>query len=104
MIFPLLGVLVDSAAAQQATSGHESRARWILALHGGAGRIQRDIGGDKQARLEGSLRHALSTGKEMLAKGGAAIDVVETVVVAMEDDPRFNAGKGPYSRVRVRMN
>ena len=40
------------------------------------------------------LRRALTAGKDILAAGGPAIDAVEAVVVILEDDPRFNAGKG----------
>jgi L-asparaginase / beta-aspartyl-peptidase len=52
------------------------------------------LNGQERDDLEKSLRHALASGKGILAKGGTALDAVETVVASMEDDPRFNAGKG----------
>src|SRR5204862_98828 len=56
--------------------------------------ISRDLGLKERKDLEESLQHALVVGKDILAKGGTALDAVEAVVVTMEDDPRFNAGKG----------
>src|SRR5262249_62283205 len=41
-----------------------------------------------------SLRAALAAGWARLVAGGSALDGVEACVVAMEDDPRFNAGYG----------
>jgi L-asparaginase / beta-aspartyl-peptidase len=40
------------------------------------------------------LRRALTAGREILATGGSALDAVTQAVVALEDDPLFNAGKG----------
>jgi len=68
--------------------------KWVIVLHGGAGGTARDLKPHDREAMEGALRAAISVGKEVLARGGAALDAVETVVVALEDDPRFNAGKG----------
>lgn len=94
MIAALFGLLCDSVDAQPTTAPPDSHVRWALALHGGAGRISRDLGPNEREELEGSLQHALAAGREILAKGGSALDVVEIVVATMEDDSRFNAGKG----------
>lgn len=68
--------------------------RWALAIHGGAGVIDRDLPeAEKKAYYE-SLETALAAGKEVLEGGGSALDAVERVVVILEDDPKFNAGKG----------
>ncbi len=67
---------------------------WAVALHGGAGTLDR---GAPPAELEAyreSLRRALAVGKERAARGDAAIDVAEAVVRVLEDDERFNAGRG----------
>ena len=93
-IFSLCGLLANSMSAQQAPNQSEAHGRWAIALHGGAGRIPRDLNIDEQQNLRKSLQHALTRGKEILAKGGTALDAVEAVVAAMEDDPLFNAGKG----------
>ncbi len=65
---------------------------WALAIHGGAGSANRattDADDYYQA-----LRAALSLGAQQLAAGEASVQVVENVVAALEDDPRFNAGRG----------
>jgi len=40
------------------------------------------------------LRRALAAGRNVLAAGGSALDAVTQAVVALEDDPLFNAGRG----------
>ena len=40
--------------------------------------------------------HALEAGWAVLSRGGAAIDAVEAAIVAMENDPIFNAGTGAH--------
>lgn len=94
VIFSLYGHMANSMSAQQASDHANSNAGWAIVLHGGAGRMPRDLNRDERENLERSLQHASTAGKDILAKGGTALDAVEAVVVAMEDDPRFNAGKG----------
>jgi len=68
--------------------------RWAIAIHGGAGTIDR---GSPKAELDGyrdALGMALAEGRLRLARGDAALDVCEAVVRMLEDDPHFNAGKG----------
>jgi isoaspartyl peptidase/L-asparaginase-like protein (Ntn-hydrolase superfamily) len=40
------------------------------------------------------LARALDAGHEVLARGGSSLDAVSAAVVALEDDPLFNAGRG----------
>jgi beta-aspartyl-peptidase (threonine type) len=47
-----------------------------------------------QGQYEGALKSALDAGYDVLAKGGAALDAVETAVKSLEDFPLFNAGRG----------
>lgn len=65
-----------------------------LAIHGGAGKIPRDWAPAKVEAYKSSLQRALLIGQDALAKGQDALDVVERVIRFLEDDPRFNAGKG----------
>jgi beta-aspartyl-peptidase (threonine type) len=66
-----------------------------LAIHGGAGTIRREeMTADGEAAYRSSLKQALLRGWAMLNQEGAAIDAVEAVVRALEDDPLFNAGRG----------
>jgi len=61
-----------------------------LIVHGGAGRAST---GSLEQRLAGCRDAALS-GWKILATGGSSLDAVETAVVALEDNPLFNAGRG----------
>jgi beta-aspartyl-peptidase (threonine type) len=60
-----------------------------LIVHGGAGA---DPAGAPEFR-EG-VRAATLAGWRVLAAGGRALDAVEAAVRTLEDDPRFNAGRG----------
>src|SRR5947207_8011557 len=68
---------------------------FALAVHGGAGTLRRGEMSEEQAALyHAGLRHALTAGRDVLADGGSALDAVTGAVVAFEDDPLFNAGRG----------
>ncbi len=67
---------------------------WALALHGGALDEVDKIPAERRQAMEASLGAALRQGRDILAAGGSALDAVERVVKALEDDPLFNAGKG----------
>lgn len=66
------------------------RARFAVAVHGGCGNWPADAGA---AALAG-VREALAAARSVLASGGPALDAVCAAVVAMEDNPLFNAGTG----------
>src|SRR5262245_46218367 len=61
-----------------------------LIVHGGAGPIRDD---SLPARLEG-CKAAAQAGWKILDSGGSALDAAEAAVVALEDNPLFNAGTG----------
>ena len=66
-----------------------------LALHGGAGTLPRaEMSGEREARYRAGLETALSAGYAVLEGGGTSLDAVTRAVVALEDDPLFNAGRG----------
>jgi len=67
-----------------------ARHRPVLAIHGGAGVIC----GAVTPRHRAGLRRALRAGWKVLDAGGASLDAVTAAVVALEDDPLFNAGRG----------
>ena len=64
--------------------------RWTLAVHGGAGEWK---SAKHQAALDG-VRAAANKGVALLESGASALDAVCAVVVALENDPLFNAGTG----------
>ena len=68
---------------------------YVLAVHGGAGTIAADrMTSTREALYHVGLRRALDEGRAVLAAGGSALDAVTVAVVALEDDPLFNAGRG----------
>ncbi|MEE8143115.1 MAG: isoaspartyl peptidase/L-asparaginase [Planctomycetota bacterium] len=81
----------------QLPSGGHSPAQdveYAIAIHGGAGVISKDLAPQKRDGYLKSLRSALEMGRDVLAGGGSSLDAVVQVVAFLEDDPRFNAGKG----------
>jgi beta-aspartyl-peptidase (threonine type) len=61
-----------------------------LIAHGGAGSWRP---GSEADAVEG-LREAVARGRAILRAGGTALDAVCATVVALEDDPNYNAGTG----------
>ena len=61
-----------------------------LLIHGGAGA---DPAFGREDLRQG-IRDAVAAGWTRLRDGGSAVDAVEAAVCAMEDNPRFNAGRG----------
>lgn len=68
--------------------------RWAIVIHGGAGSTPRDSDSPRTRQKREGLRRALEAGTKILKEGGTSLDAVETVIRILEDDPRFNAGKG----------
>ncbi|ONF96527.1 isoaspartyl peptidase/L-asparaginase family protein [Sphingomonas jeddahensis] len=73
----------------------EEAPRWSLAIHGGAGTIERDkLTPEQDKAIRAALKAALAAGSAVLDKGGSAVDAVEATIHVLEDDPHFNAGRG----------
>ncbi|MGL3821664.1 isoaspartyl peptidase/L-asparaginase [Sphingopyxis sp. R3-92] len=69
--------------------------RWSLAIHGGAGVIERgSLSPAKEKAYRAGLDEALRAGAAVLDKGGASLDAVAAAVRVLEDNPLFNAGRG----------
>lgn len=67
----------------------------VIAIHGGAGTLRKaDMTASRAALYREALGEALQAGNTVLQKGGTALDAVTATVVAMEDSPLFNAGRG----------
>ncbi len=68
---------------------------WSLAIHGGAGTLERSrMTVEQQAEYKAALQTALDAGAKVLASGGSSLDAVTAAVTILEDDPKFNAGRG----------
>jgi beta-aspartyl-peptidase (threonine type) len=66
-----------------------------LAVHGGAGTIERSkLTPEREKEYREGLERALTVGYEILKSGGSSLDATEASVRVLEDDPHFNAGKG----------
>jgi L-asparaginase / beta-aspartyl-peptidase len=67
----------------------------VIAVHGGAGTLTRaHLTRRGEGLYRAALEAALEAGNAVLRRGGDALDAVAAAVVAMEDDPLFNAGRG----------
>lgn len=67
----------------------------VIAIHAGAGTLRlSDITPKQREERHEGLRKALRAGLGVLKAGGPALDAVTAAVVALEDDPLFNAGRG----------
>jgi L-asparaginase / beta-aspartyl-peptidase len=62
----------------------------VLIVHGGAGADPKT----GREELRAGITEAARAGWERLAGGGSSLDAVEAAVRALEDHPRFNAGRG----------
>ncbi|WP_209424727.1 isoaspartyl peptidase/L-asparaginase [Pararhodobacter sp. SW119] len=69
--------------------------KFSIALHGGAGTIRKaSLTEDAAAGYHAALRDALEAGAAVLRADGTALDAVTAAVMALEDAPLFNAGRG----------
>ena len=84
-----LALIAAPAVAQ------DGAPRWSLAIHGGAGVIERsDLSPEQDAAYRAALSRALEAGAEILRNGGSALDAVQAAIEPMEDDPLCYAGRG----------
>lgn len=68
--------------------------KYVILIHGGVGTISKEMPDSVKRDYLKSLSEALELGKNILETGGTSLDAVEQVVKILEDDPKFNAGKG----------
>ncbi|HLU80714.1 MAG TPA: isoaspartyl peptidase/L-asparaginase [Flavobacteriaceae bacterium] len=69
--------------------------RFSIAIHGGAGTISRGkMSREKEQAYTKALEEALQAGASVLKNNGTALAAVEKAVIALEDSPLFNAGRG----------
>jgi beta-aspartyl-peptidase (threonine type) len=77
------------------TAAQEADGRWTIAIHGGAGVIERgQLTPEREAEYRAALTAAIEAGSEVLRSGGSALDAIQAAIELMEDDPLFNAGRG----------
>ncbi len=67
---------------------------YSLIIHGGAGALEDLKYEAGESEFKESIATILAAGRQRLAAGDAALDVVEYCVNLLEDNPLYNAGKG----------
>lgn len=67
---------------------------FAIAIHGGAGSSAKDFDDAAVERRRAAMKTALTKGVDILESGGSSLDAVEAVILILENDPQFNAGKG----------
>jgi beta-aspartyl-peptidase (threonine type) len=67
---------------------------YSLMIHGGAGTLEALQHEASEADFKSSITTILEKGRQRLAQGESALDVVEYCVTLLEDDPLYNAGRG----------
>ena len=88
-------VLLIGALFMSATASAQDAPRWSIAIHGGAGAMSREtMSAQVEQAHRDTLAQARDAGAKVLAAGGSALDAVEAAIVILEDDPKFNAGRG----------
>ncbi|MXO97223.1 isoaspartyl peptidase/L-asparaginase [Erythrobacter aquimaris] len=93
LVFSALALTGQIPATAQDSEPAETR--WSFAIHGGAGTISReDMTPEEDAAHRAALQAALDAGSKVLDEGGTAMDAVEAAILLLEDEPRFNAGRG----------
>lgn len=91
----MIAVLMMMSCTQNQQGNTDMQKKdWALVLHGGAGVISKDLPDSVKQGYMDDLDEALGIGEEVLQNGGTAMDVVEQVINYLEDNPKFNAGKG----------
>jgi beta-aspartyl-peptidase (threonine type) len=71
------------------------KREFVLAVHGGAGVIdRRKMTPELERAYRAALEQALDSGRKVLAANGSSLDAVIAAVTVFEDDPLFNAGRG----------
>jgi beta-aspartyl-peptidase (threonine type) len=82
-----------TAAAQSAPA--KPAGHWVIAVHGGAGDIERSkLGPEGDKAYRAALAKAVAAGAAVLDRGGSSLDAVEAAIRVLEDDPLFNAARG----------
>lgn len=94
LTFLLIVGCAQSDDEQQNPDQNTTQKDWALVIHGGAGAISEDRPDSVKQAYFNDLDEALTVGEDILADGGSAVDAVENVINYLEDNPRFNAGKG----------
>jgi beta-aspartyl-peptidase (threonine type) len=90
VLLAVLALLSCATAPPEQSGGVE----YAIAVHGGAGYWPDSLPAEEQLEYKKSLEKALRIGLAILAEGGSSLEAVENTLRHLEDDSKFNAGKG----------
>ena len=86
-------MLTGPLASPAATAAPDAPV--ALAIHGGAGTIERSaMTPEREAAFRAALEAAVRAGHERLTAGDSGLEAVRTAINLLEDSPLFNAGRG----------
>lgn len=92
---PLLGGILSLLAGLTPLQGLAQQPTVAIAIHGGAGTLTREAITPEQDRAYREiLAQLVDEGHQQLLNGEAGLDVVVTIIQALEESPLFNAGVG----------
>lgn len=94
ILFFSCAISIFLGSSELVSAQERSSKRYSLAIHGGAGIEPDKLNAAEKLAYEEALKRALFTGRDLLAKGGTALDAVEQTIRVLEDEPLFNAGRG----------
>lgn len=84
-----------AADSTNTPSAREAYTDIVLAIHGGAGVINRkNMTPEMEQESTEGLQAALNAGFAVYRAGGSSLDIVEAAVRSLEDCPVFNSGHG----------
>lgn len=81
------------AEEEAAGSATKSKGQYAIVIHGGAGGWP-GLSPQDTKDIEQGIETALKVGRDILAQGGTSLDAVEQAIKTLENNPRFNSGKG----------
>lgn len=78
----------------EAPAADPKQIEFAIAIHGGAGLEPAKLSSADRQRQHEALTRAIYAGRDILARGGSAMDAVEQAIRVLEDEPLYNAGRG----------
>ncbi|WP_295512475.1 isoaspartyl peptidase/L-asparaginase family protein [uncultured Pseudoalteromonas sp.] len=95
MLKTLLTSAIALSALSFSTLSHSSDQPFAIAIHGGAGTIEKSrFTPEQEKAYREKLKEAVETGYAVLEKGGESLDAITAAINVLENSPYFNAGRG----------
>jgi L-asparaginase / beta-aspartyl-peptidase len=90
-----IALACGTALLALASSAQAQKRQVAIAIHGGAGVIERaKLTPEREAAVRKDLEAAVRAGYTELTAGKSSVDAVTAAVILLENSPYFNAGKG----------